>query len=192
MDDQANTPQGNQTENVKEPAANIDSSSTSSTVQGTSQTPPLNDDSKVDSTGPSDITSDEIATLKEETIQYAKAYAKTGQSTRKEPSPNLANDHGPYYWWEKQATYESNTWSVSLWEYDNQSWQLQATKVELNSDGHSRMTAYSMRKDTDQSFPGFQIYKEQKDDRYHPAAIEDIVYLNRVLKGLVNLSNAQT
>lgn len=132
----------------------------------------------------SDITSDQITELKSETVEYAKAYAKTGASTRKEPSPDLANDQGPYTWWEQQASFESNTWSVSLWEYDNKHWQLQATKVELKSDGHSRMTAYSMRKDTDTSFPGFQVYKEQSDDRYHPAAIEDIVYLNRVLKSL--------
>ena len=46
------------------------------------------------------------------------------------------------------------------------------------------MTAYSMRKDTDVNFPGFQVYKEQSDDRYHKAEIEDIVYLNRVLKAL--------
>lgn len=134
------------------------------------------------------ITSDQINELKEEAIQYAKAYAKTGTSTRKEPAPNLANDKGPYYWWEKEATYESNSWSISYWEYDNGLWQLQATKVELQPNGHSRMTAYSMRNDNDQSFPGFQIYREQMDDRYHPAAIEEIVYLNRVLKGLVDSS----
>lgn len=135
-------------------------------------------------TSVSDITSDQIAILKSEAIDYAKAYAKTGVSNRKEPASDLANDQGPYYWWEKQATFESNTWSISLWEYDNNHWQLQATKVELETDGRSRMTAYSMRKDTDINFPGFQVYKEQSDDRYHPAAIEDIVYLNRVLKSL--------
>lgn len=133
---------------------------------------------------PADITSDQISQLKLEAIDYAKDYAKSGISSRKEPSPDLANDQGPYTWWEKQDTYEANTWSISYWEYDSGSWQIQATKVELLPDGHSRMTAYSLRKDTDTSFPGFQVYKEQSDDRYHPAAIEEIVYLNRVLKGL--------
>lgn len=131
------------------------------------------------------VTSDQVDELKNESIQFAKSFAKSGPSVRKEPSPNLANDQGPYTWWDKQASYESNSWSVSLWEYDNKNWQLQATKVELQPDGRSRMTAYSMRKDTDNSFPGFQIYREQRDDRYHPAEVEDIVYLNRVLKGLV-------
>ena len=133
---------------------------------------------------PQDISSEQITNLKEEAIQYAKAYAKKGTSVRKEPSPDLANDQGPYLWWENQDTFESNTWSISFWEYDNQYWQLQATKVVLQPDGHSLMTAYSMRNDTDVNFPGFQVYKEQSDDRYHQAAIEDIVYLNRVLKAL--------
>ena len=156
-----------------------------------SQTPELTNNAISESpstptTTNSDISSEEITSLKNETIEYAKKYAMSGMSTRKEPSPSLANDQGPYTWWEKQATYEGNTWSISLWEYDNKNWQLQATKVELQIDGHSRMTAYSMRKDSDTSFPGFQIYREQKDDRYHKAAVEDIVYINRVLKGLVD------
>jgi len=133
---------------------------------------------------PVDITSDQIAQLKSETVEYAKEYSKKGTSTRKEPSPDLANDQGPYLWWENQDSYEGNTWSVSYWEYDNKYWQLQATKVEVESDGKSIMTAYSMRKDSDVNFPGFQVYKEKSDDRYHPAEIEDVVYLNRVLKAL--------
>jgi hypothetical protein len=156
----------------------ISSTSTDSDIPTPSVSDPIKDSI------PTDITSDQITELKNEAIEYAKQYAKKGTSTRKEPSPDLANDQGPYVWWENQATYESNTWSVSFWEYDNQYWQLQATKVELQPDGRSRMTAYSMRKDSDISFPGFQVYKEQSDDRYHQAAIEDIVYLNRVLRAL--------
>jgi hypothetical protein len=133
---------------------------------------------------PTDIDREQLDNMKAEAIVYAKQFAKTGTGVRKEPSSDLANDQGPYYWWEKQATYESNTWSVSYWEYDNKSWQIQATRVELKNDGHSLMTAYSLRKDTDTSFPGFQVYKEQEDTKYHRAEIEDIVYLNRVLKGL--------
>jgi hypothetical protein len=137
-------------------------------------------------TSVNDINPDQVANLKAEIIEYAKKYAKTGTSTRKEPSSNLVNDQGPFYWWEKQATFESDTWSVSFWEYDNKTWQLQATKVELKPDGHSQMTAYSMRKDTDPNFPGFQVYKEEKDDRYHQATVEEIVYLNRIIKGLLD------
>ncbi len=167
-----------------QPAQTIDENKLNETIAP--QEPPDNGSPKTDDNASEGLTPDQVEELKEESIHYAKSYAKTGVSSRKEPSSNLANDQGPYYWWNKQATYESNTWSISLWEYDNKSWQLQATKVELQPDGRSHMTAYSMRKDTDTSFPGFQIYREQMDDRYHKAAIEDIVYLNRVLKGLVD------
>jgi len=140
---------------------------------------------KTDTSVDENITPEQVEDLKLEAINFATSYAKSGISSRKEPSSSLANDQGPYYWWNKQATFESNTWSISLWEYDNKAWQLQATKVELQPDGKSHMTAYSMRKDNDTSFPGFQIYREQKDDRYHHAEVEDIVYLNRVLKDLI-------
>jgi hypothetical protein len=163
---------------------NVDDDKINETVAP--QEPPVDNSTNPTEQVAEGLTPDQVDELKQESIQYAKSYAKTGVSSRKEPSSNLANDQGPYYWWNKQATYESNTWSISLWEYDNKTWQLQATKVELQPDGKSHMTAYSMRKDSDTSFPGFQVYREQMDDRYHKAAIEDIVYLNRVLKGLVD------
>jgi hypothetical protein len=182
-----------QPDNAAAPDSTTDSTQTSTPTPAPTPTPTsTSTDSDVPTPSgetssepvPADITSEQISQLKNEAIEFAKSYAKTGTSTRKEPSPNLANDQGPYYWWEKQATYESNTWSISYWEYDNQNWQLQATKVELKPDGHSLMTAYSMRKDTDTSFPGFQVYKEQSEGRYHQASIEEIMYLHRVLENL--------
>ena len=181
--DEQNTQQennNNSTENTEQttsPAPTTDPISTPIAEEKNDKSTPSNMNTE-------DITSDQIAQMKAEAVEAAKSYAKKGVQTRKEPSPDLANDQGPYNWWENQATYESNTWSISFWEYDNGSWQLQATRVELQQDGRSRMTAYSMRKDSDTKFPGFQVYREQSDDRYHPAEIEDVVYLNRVLKDL--------
>ncbi len=179
-----NLPSTNPTDD--KPIIDINSTSDNSSNISMSETQDPHPNKVASNSSNDEISPDQVEDLKNEAIEYAKAYAKTGLSTRKEPSPDLANNKGPYYWWEKEATYESNTWAISFWEYDNNIWQLQATKVELQPDGHSRMTAYSMRNENDTSFPGFQIYREQKDDRYHPAAIEDIVYLNRVLKGLVD------
>lgn len=132
------------------------------------------------------ITKEQLEAMKIAVVENAKKYARAGKKTRKEPSPSLANDLGPYDWWERQDSYEGDTWSISFWDYDNKTWHIQASRIELQQDGRSKMTAYSLRDDHDVSFPGFQVYKEQSDNRYHMAAIEDIVYLDRVLKGLVH------
>jgi len=135
------------------------------------------------STDDVDINS-EAGKIKIEAVNNAATFAMRGKKTHKDIDEGISSESSEYDWWENQGTYESNSWSVAYWRFADNTWKLQATRVELKSDGRSQMTSYSMRTDSDPNFPGFQVYKELVDDRYHPAKIEDIVYLDRVMKGL--------
>jgi hypothetical protein len=155
----------------------------------------MDDQAKTDSQDPdttpsepnlsSEIPPEQVAKLQKDAIESAKEFSMRGTKTRKEEENESGSEKPGYDWWENQGSYESNTWSVSLWDFDNDTWQIQATKIELEPDGHSLMTSYSIRDEKDSSFPGFQIYKERSDNSYKPAAIEDIVYLNRVIQGMI-------
>lgn len=131
-----------------------------------------------------DLTPGQVEKLTTDAVTKAKEFAMHGNKTRKEPEQGVTTVPG-YDWWENQGTYESDNWSVSFWDFDNDTWQVQATKIELKSDGHSLMTSYSLREKNDPSFPGFQVYKEQSDERYKKGPVEDIVYLNRVFEGMI-------
>lgn len=126
--------------------------------------------------------------LKNKSVQLAKSFAMRGTQTRKEESLGKP----AYNWFENTGNYEGSTWQVSFWDYDDKSWQIQVTKVELKNDGRSIMTAYSIRADNSNSFPGLQVYKEMTDDRYHEGGPEDAVYLERVLQGLLSATENKT
>lgn len=147
--------------------------------------PDTTDDSDTQPALSSGIPPEQVDKLQTDAIKLAKDFALRGSKTRKEAETEGGAEKSAYDWWENQGAFEGNTWSVSFWDFDDKSWQIQATKIELEPNGHSLMTSYSIREKNDQNFPGFQVYKEQSDDRYKPAAIDEIVYLNRVIQGLI-------
>ena len=113
----------------------------------------------------------------------AKAVAKMGVKTVKateDPANTATTD-----WWEFEQSFDNDFWSVSLWVYPSDKWQIQITKVTIQPNGSSLMISYSIRADDDKQFPGFQIYQESVDESYRPIKIEEIVLLDRVLQGIV-------
>lgn len=133
----------------------------------------------------SDIPPEQVAKLSKDAIASARLFAMRGKKSRKEVESDNGVEKPAYSCWENQASYEGSNWSVSYWDFDNKAWQVQATKIEPKSDGHSLMTSYSMRDKDDPNFPGFQVYKEQSDNRYSPGTIDEIVYLNRVIQAMI-------
>ena len=149
------------------------------------QTEPIKPDDQRPPSLNVDIPPEQVDKLKNDAIVAAKQFALRGKNTRKEAENQGGIEKPAYNWWENQAAFEGNTWSVSFWDYDDKTWQIQGTKIELQPNGHSLMTSYSIRQPNDPNFPGFQVYKEQSDDRYKVATIEEIVYLNRCLQGML-------
>jgi len=125
----------------------------------------------------------QLEKIKANIIANAKTVAQMGIKTVKaaeDPSNPATTD-----WWEFEQSFDNNFWSISLWLYPNDKWQLQITKVAIQPNGSSLMISYSVRTDDDKQFPGFQIYQESVDESYRPMKIEEIVLLDRVLQGIV-------
>ena len=95
------------------------------------------------STDDVDINS-EAGKIKIEAVNNAATFAMRGKKTHKDIDEGISSESSEYDWWENQGTYESNSWSVAYWRFADNTWKLQATRVELKSDGRSQMTSYSM------------------------------------------------
>ena len=134
------------------------------------------------------VTEEQLQQLRTKVIEGSKAYAMSGTKTRRTPSENDIGDKSAYDYWDKEETFEADQWSVYYWKFDDGKWEVQLTRIELKADGHSLMSTYSIRPDEDLTFPGIQVYREERDMGYRKGEVEDIVYLDRVIAGLKNLN----
>lgn len=137
----------------------------------------------------SNVTPEQLKSLKDQIIKNVQIYAMTGDKTSRTPEPDDIGDKSTYDYWDKQDTFENSQWSTYYWKFNDGKWEIQLTKIELRPDGHSQMATYSIKPDTDPNFPGIQVYLEERDKGYRPAESEDVVYLDRVIGGLVSLSS---
>jgi hypothetical protein len=129
------------------------------------------------------IDAGQLEKIKANILANAKAVAQMGVKTVKadqDPANTATTD-----WWEFEQSFDNDFWSVSLWVYPSDKWQIQITKVAIQTNGSSLMISYGIRMDDDKQFPGFQIYQESVDESYRPMKLEEIVLLDRVLQGLL-------
>jgi hypothetical protein len=125
----------------------------------------------------------QLEKIKANIVADAKAVAQMGIKTVK--AAEDASNPATTDWWEFEQSFDNDFWSVSLWLYPSDKWQIQITKVSIQPNGSSLMISYSVRTDDDKQFPGFQIYQESVDESYRPMKIEEIVLLDRVLQGIM-------
>jgi hypothetical protein len=132
----------------------------------------------------SPITPEKLNEIKADVIANAKRLAMLGTKTlRSDQDPQKSQDSTE--WWENEVSFDDDFWSVSFWNYPNDKWQIQITKVVVQLDGSSLMISYSIRMEDDVQFPGFQIYRESVDDGYRPMKAEEFVLLDRVMRELL-------
>lgn len=132
----------------------------------------------------SPITPEQLNEVKNSVIANAKRLAMMGTKTVRSDQNPEKNDN-PTEWWENEVSFDEAFWSVSFWNYPNDKWQIQITKVVVQLDGSSLMISYSIRMEDDAKFPGFQIYREAVDDGYRPMKAEEFVLLDRVMRELL-------
>lgn len=137
-----------------------------------------------DQASDSSIDAAQLEKIKANILNNAKAVAQMGVKTVKN-DVDPANT-GTTDWWEYEQSYDNDFWSVSLWVYPTQRWQVQITKVAIQSNGSSLMISYGIRMDDDKQFPGYQIYQESVDESYRPMKLEEFVLLDRILQGIVS------
>jgi hypothetical protein len=137
-------------------------------------------------TGVDTVSPDQIQSMKLAVIDNAKKFAMKGSKTIKNSSSDPNDQAHSYDWWENEKSFDGDFWSVSFWNYPDNRWQIQATKIALSDNGKSLMTSFSVRMNDDQSFPGFQVYEESIDTSYRPLKVEELVLLDRVIKGLIS------
>ncbi|HUC78880.1 MAG TPA: hypothetical protein VMQ58_01430 [Candidatus Saccharimonadales bacterium] len=137
-----------------------------------------------DSAQPSPIDPAQLEKIKSDIINNAKTIAKLGIKTVKNSQDTVSGDPTNYDWWEYEQSFDNDFWSISFWDYPNGLWQIQITKVTIQSNGSSLMVSFSVRTDQDKQFPGFQVYQESVDDSYRQMKIEEFILLDRVLQGI--------
>ncbi len=130
------------------------------------------------------VTEEQLQVIKTSIIANAKNIAMRGIKTVKSTNSSNADNSSTYDWWENEQSFDNNFWSISFWDYPDNRWQIQVTKIIIQNTGRSLMVSYSVRMDDDRSFPGFQVYEESVDDSYRPFKVEEFVLLNRVLLGI--------
>jgi hypothetical protein len=127
----------------------------------------------------------QLEKIKTDIVNNSKAIAKLGIKTVKNNQDSVSGDTTTYDWWEFEQSFDNDFWSISFWDYPNNKWQIQITKVSIQSNGSSLMISYGIRMDDDAQFPGFQVYQESVDSSYRPMKPEEFVLLDRVLQGIV-------
>ena len=145
----------------------------------------MNSNQQMDNpTAEGSVTQEQLQVIKTSIVTNARNIAMQGIKTVKSTDDSTTGDNLTYDWWENEQSFDNNFWSISFWDYPNNRWQIQVTKIIIQNTGRSLMVSYSVRMDDDGSFPGFQIYEESVDDSYRPFNIEEYVLLNRVLLGI--------
>ena len=144
------------------------------------------DQSKDNPVSQATITEEQLQGMKTGIVDNAKKIAMVGAKTVKNTDDSAVDNASTYDWWENEQSFDDDFWSVSFWDYPNSRWQIQITKITIQSNGRSLMISYSVRMDDDKSFPGFQVYQESVDDSYRPLKVEEFVLLDRVLLGILN------
>ncbi|HUY52972.1 MAG TPA: hypothetical protein VMV24_00120 [Candidatus Dormibacteraeota bacterium] len=145
----------------------------------------MNSNQQMDNpTAEGSVTQEQLQVIKTSIVTNARNIAMQGIKTVKSTDDSTTGDNLTYDWWENEQSFDNNFWSISFWDYPNNRWQIQVTKIIIQNTGRSLMVSYSVRMDDDKSFPGFQIYEESVDDSYRPFNIEEYVLLNRVLLGI--------
>ncbi|HUC95370.1 MAG TPA: hypothetical protein VMR76_00235 [Candidatus Saccharimonadia bacterium] len=134
----------------------------------------------------SNISTQRLIDIQSEIIQNAKRFALSGSKTIKHRKNDGLESPIDYDWWANETSFDGCFWSVSYWDYKNNSLQIQITKLLLQENGRSIMTSYSIREDSDKYFPGFQIYEEEIDNIYRPLKTEEYVYLDRAIRSINN------
>ena len=132
------------------------------------------------------ITEEQLQDMKTGIFDNAKKIAMMGAKTVKNTEGTAVDNAPTYDWWENEQSFDDDFWSVSFWDYPNNRWQIQITKITIQSNGRSLMISYSVRMNDDKSFPGFQVYQESVDDSYRPLKVEEFVLLDRVLLGVLD------
>jgi len=140
----------------------------------------------IDPATESSISPEQLQSMRTSIISNARSIATMGTKTVKNTSDTTSGNGSSYDWWENEQSFDNDFWSVSFWDFPDDKWQIQITKVTIQSTGRSLMVSFSIRNEEDRVFPGFQIYQEGQDDSYHPFKVEEFVFLDRVLRDLLN------
>ena len=140
----------------------------------------------VEPTTESSISPEQLQSVRNSIISNARSIATMGTKTVKNASDAIGGNHSSYDWWENEQSFDNDFWSVSFWDFPDDKWQIQITKVTTQNTGRSLMVSFSIRNEEDRVFPGFQIYREGQDDSYHPFKVEEFVFLDRVLRDILN------
>lgn len=130
------------------------------------------------------ITPDQLKDLRTDILSNARRVAMSGTKTIRD-SQDSTQPNSTYDWWENERSFDNDFWSVSYWDFKNNRWQFQITKVAVQADGGSLMVSYSVRMEDDKDFPGFQVYEEAVDNGYRSMKPEEYVLLDRVLRALL-------
>jgi hypothetical protein len=133
----------------------------------------------------SPIAPEQLEKIKTDIVNNSKTIAKMGVKTVKSNQDGVSGDSTTYDWWEFEQSFDNDFWSISFWDYPNGKWQIQITKVAIQTNGSSLMISYGIRLEDDKQFPGFQVYQESVDEGYRPMKPEEFVLLDRVLQGIV-------
>ena len=131
------------------------------------------------------IAPEQLKNLKTDIVANARRVAMMGTKTIRNGEEDNKTGNSTYEWWENERSFDDSFWSVSFWNFTNNRWQFQITKVVVQDDGSSLMISYSIRMDDDKDFPRFQVYEEAVDNGYRSMRPEEYVLLDRVLRGLL-------